>query len=106
MSENHQVDKYFHNDTANRYIFEGTYRPNELDPERALLLAIFQDAIDKKDIEWINRPGYDPYGFSFLFVCEHLGFDTDWIRSGVLRRLGQCPALSSGSIPGSSVDRV
>lgn len=112
MSENHQpgpsvlqpyVDRYFHNDTANRYTFDQTFKNKTLDPERALLLAVLQDAIDRRDTEWFNRPGYEPYGFSFEYVCEHLGFEPDWIRGGVLRQRGQDPSPGSSSAPDSLV---
>lgn len=98
-----EADRVFHNDSANRYFFEKTFRSKQLDPERSLLLAILQDAIERQDWEWISRPGYEPWGISFDYVCEHLGLDADYMRSG-LNRVSLTPPVSHQA-PDSSLAR-
>lgn len=90
--------------SAREKYFE-TLRPTQhLLPEKDLLLAILQDAIDtyrkyrrardregKKQFreteEWIME-GADDWIFSFNNICELLGLDADYLRRG-LREAGQ-----------------
>jgi hypothetical protein len=64
-------------------------------PERALLLETLDRAIrdlcvkmDKFDrldaLSWIEDPSTAP--FSFSWVCEHLGFDTERMRKELRKR--------------------
>jgi hypothetical protein len=79
-------------------------RTEHLLPEKDLLLAILQDAIDtyrkyrgardrdgKKQFreteEWIMEGG-DDWIFSFNNICELLGLDADYLRRG-LREAGE-----------------
>jgi hypothetical protein len=81
--------------------YSSTYRRGAfLEPEKALLLAILQDAIDcyHKYRSAKNREGKemlheaerwlmkdeDDWIFSFRNVCELLGFDPEYIRRGLL----------------------
>lgn len=74
-------------------------RREHLEPEKDLLLAILEDAIDtyrkygrardpegKKQFreaeEWIMGGG-DDWVFSFGHICESLGLDPDYLRGGL-----------------------
>ena len=91
------ADTVFQDGPENARIYHNNFRGCTLDPERALLLAVLQDAIDRCDIAWLNDPGYEPWGFSFEYVCEHLELEPHYIRTGVLKHLSlhQVPNLSS-----------
>jgi len=81
--------------------FDNLRRKTILEPEKALLLAVLEDAINcfqdnvlaesgkaKKRFdeaeEWVLDEGGD-WIFSFRNVCEHLGFSPDYVRRGLLR---------------------
>lgn len=82
--------------------FLATYeRKFHLDPERTLLLAVLQDAVicyqenlfatskKKQSLfieaeEWILNDDKS-YLYAFENVCELLGFESDYIRQGLLR---------------------
>jgi hypothetical protein len=72
-----------------------------LDPERVLMLAVLQDAVvcfqeyvsatykrkqsmHEDAAEWISSRDRS-YLFSFVNVCEALGFDADYMREGLAR---------------------
>ncbi|MBI1998327.1 MAG: hypothetical protein HYW03_16690 [Deltaproteobacteria bacterium] len=96
------------NDTTLRDQYFATFRRSEhLEPEKALLMAILEDAIHcyRKDRaardragrerfreveQWIMEEG-DDWLFSFNNVCELLGLDPQFIRRGV-RELRASPA--------------
>ena len=96
------------NDTTLRDQYFATFRRSEhLEPEKALLMAILEDAIhcyrkyraarDRagrerfREVEqWIMEEG-DDWLFSFNNVCELLGLDPQFIRRGV-RELSASPA--------------
>ena len=82
--------------------FQATYRRRfSLDPERVLMLAVLQDAVvcfqdnvsatckRKRSMhldaeEWIMNDDRS-YLFSFANVCEALGYDSQYMRQGLLR---------------------
>jgi hypothetical protein len=81
--------------------FSNLRRKTLLEPEKRLLLAILEDAIQcfqnnlsaqtviKKRLldeaeEWIFKRGED-WIFSFDHVCEALGFTPEYVRQGLLR---------------------
>jgi hypothetical protein len=88
------------NDTTLRDQYFATFRRSEhLEPERALLMAILEDAIHcyrkyraardrarrerfREAEQWIMEEG-DERLFSFHNVCELLGLDAQFIRRGV-----------------------
>lgn len=89
----------FGNDTVISEQFFDAFRSARLEPEKALLLAILEDAIhcfekyegatDRvgrerfRDAEsWIMEPGND-WIFSFDNVCELLGLDPQYVRLGL-----------------------
>ena len=96
------------NDTILRDQYFATFRRSEyLEPEKALLLAILEDAVHcyrkyraardrsgqerfREAEQWIMEEGND-WLFSFGNVCELLGLDPQFIRRGV-RELGAKPA--------------
>ena len=96
------------NDTTLRDQYFATFQRSEhLEPEKALLMAILEDAIHcyRKDRaardragrerfreaeQWIMEEGDDRL-FSFHNVCELLGLDPQYIRRGV-RELSAKPA--------------
>ena len=106
MAENNFV--FTGNDTTLRDQYFATFRRSEhLEPEKALLMAILEDAIhcyrkyraarDRagrerfREVEqWIMKEG-DDWLFSFNNVCEVLGLDPQYIRRGV-RELSASPA--------------
>ena len=70
-------------------------------PEQMLMLAVLEDAMDgllhgkKGNYDSARRfllerdaKTYDgkPWLFGFESICEHLGFDPDYIRNGVFKR--------------------
>ena len=80
--------------------FDTMRRREHLEPEKALLLAILQDAIDSflkyrgardkvgkerfhEAKQWILETGND-WIFSFDNVCELLGIDPQFLRRGLL----------------------
>jgi hypothetical protein len=96
------------NDTILRDQYFATFRRSEhLEPERALLMAILEDAIHcyrkyraardragrerfREAAQWIMEEG-DDWLFSFANVCALLGLDPQYIRRGV-RELSASPA--------------
>lgn len=108
MSETNFV--FTGNDTTLRDQYFATFRRGEhLEPEKALLLAILEDAIHcyrkyraardragrerfREAEEWIMEKG-DDWLFSFRNVCELLGLDPQYIRRGV-RELNADPTAS------------
>ena len=106
MAENNFV--FTGNDSSVRDQYFATFRRSEyLEPERALLLAILEDAIHcyRKDRAARDRAGRerfreaaqwimeerDDWLFSFRNVCELLGLDPQFIRRG-LKELSASPA--------------
>lgn len=82
--------------------YRGTFARNQaLGPERTLLLAVLEDAIDcfRKYSAAHNRAGRnrfaeaegwimgnrDDWVFSFENVCDFLGLDPDYVRGGLMR---------------------
>jgi len=76
-----------------------------LDPEKALLLAILEDAIDsfqkyrsvrtrvggerfREAEQWLLGDG-DDWIFSFKNVCDLLGLDPNYVRRGLKRQMGK-----------------
>ena len=96
------------NDTTLRDQYFATFRRSEyLEPEKALLLAILEDAVHcyrkyrgardhagrqrfREAEQWIMEEGNDGL-FSFDNVCELLGLAPQFIRRGV-RELSASPA--------------
>jgi hypothetical protein len=88
------------NDTTLRDQYFATFRRSDhLEPEKALLMAILEDAIHcyrkyraardragrerfRETEQWIMEEG-DDWLFSFRNVCELLGLDPQFIRRGV-----------------------
>lgn len=81
--------------------FDNLHRKTILEPENRLLLAVLEDATNcfKDNVlaesgkakklfdeaeEWVLDEGGD-WIFSFRNVCEHLGFNPDYVRRGLLR---------------------
>jgi hypothetical protein len=108
MSETNFV--FTGNDTTLGDQYFATFRRGEhLEPEKALLLAILEDAIHcyrkyraardragrerfREAEQWIMEKG-DDWLFSFENVCELLGLDPQFIRRGV-RELNANPTAS------------
>jgi hypothetical protein len=92
-------------DTSMGQQYLDTFRRSEhLEPEKALLAAILEDAVhtyrkyaqardrEGKDKfreveEWLMRSG-DDWIFSFKNVCELLGLDPEYVRRGVRETTG------------------
>ena len=91
--------------------FHGIIKSSSIpDPERRLMVAILEDAVSclsrnprrclrqqRKSFEeahsWINASDADGWIFSFINVCETLGFDPGYLRRG----LNRWTALSDNS---------
>ena len=97
MKEN--ILTLFGSDAAMPEQFAETFRSKRLQPEKALLLAVLEDAIEcfltdyaakdragkeqfQEAEEWIMQTG-DDWTFSFENVCELLGFDPEYLRQGL-----------------------
>jgi len=96
------------NDTTLRDQYFAIFQRSEhLEPEKALLMAILEDAVHcyrkyraahdragrerfREAEQWIMEEG-DDWLFSFANVCELLGLDPQYIRRGV-RELSAKPA--------------
>ena len=97
-----RVASLFQPDTllSNQY-FENMHRRTVLDPEKKLILAILEDAVDcfKENLfadggrrkmlfddaeQWIRADDKD-WVFSFDHVCEALGLSPAYVRQGLLR---------------------
>jgi hypothetical protein len=88
------------NDTGAQYEYFDTYRRSEyLEPEKALLLAILEDAIHcyrkfagarsragreqfREAEQWLMGGG-NGWVFAFDHVCDFLGLDPEYIRRGL-----------------------
>jgi len=99
----------------------GTFGRNEnLAPEKALLLAVLEDAIHclrqyrvahdrlgkqrfREADAWINRRGSD-WAFTFDNVCDLLGIEPEYLRRKILgaELAGEKPEPQSGCINGST----
>ena len=81
--------------------FDNMRRRTLLEPEKRLMLAILEDAVDcfKENLsaesgrrkmlfddaeQWIRAGGGD-WVFSFDYICEALGFNPAYVRQGLLR---------------------
>jgi hypothetical protein len=89
----------------------GTFRRSEfLEPEKALLAALLQDAIDcfhkysmaqdregqellREAEQWIMTD-YDNWVFSFRNVCSVLGVDPEYIRRRILEEKARQPTAA------------
>ena len=97
-----RIASLFQPDTllSNQY-FDNMHRRTVLDPEKKLILAILEDAVDcfKENLfaeggrrkmlfddaeQWI-RADADDWVFSFAHVCESLGLSPAYVRQGLLR---------------------
>ena len=105
----------FANDAGARCQYFDTFRRSEyLEPEKALLLAILEDAIHcyrkfasarnragrqqfREAEEWLMGGG-DGWVFAFDHICEILGLDPEYVRRG-LRESAAKPALENSDRP-------
>jgi len=97
-----RIASLFQPDTllSNQY-FDNMHRRTVLDPEKKLILAILEDAVDcfKENLfadggrrkmlfddaeQWIRADGGD-WVFSFDHICEALGLSPAYVRQGLLR---------------------
>jgi len=86
---------------ASAQYFDNLRRKTILEPEKRLILAVLEDAIDcfqdnvfagsskgrklfKETEEWVMEQGGD-WMFSFRNVCEVLGLNPEYVRRGLLR---------------------
>ena len=97
-----RIASLFHPDTLlSAQYFENMRRRTLLEPEKRLMLAILEDAVDcfqdnlsaesgKRKMlfddaeQWIRANGGD-WVFSFDHICEALGFNPAYVRQGLLR---------------------
>ncbi len=95
--------RLFEPDTLAPAQFYATLKRSQFaDPERRLMAALLEDAVcclardprrcsrrQRKFFdearEWINAPASEDWIFSFVNVCETLGFDPDYLRCGLAR---------------------
>ena len=88
-----------------QYYLDTFRRSQHLEPEKLLIAAILEDAVQEyrkyirahdadgkkrfREVEeWIMRGGND-WIFSFDSVCDLLGLDPDYVRRGVLDTIGR-----------------
>jgi hypothetical protein len=87
-----------------------------LEPEKRLMLAVLEDAVNclrtnvvartkqqrrlfRETEDWILEPGHD-WVFSFENICAILGFDPQYVRQGLLRlKEKRLPKHRRGSDP-------
>jgi hypothetical protein len=109
MEEKHFAP--FAADTVISEQFFDQLRSKHLEPEKALLLAVLEDAVhclDKyrtaqdrfgkeqfRDVEkWVKQPGND-WIFSFDNVCELLGLNPQYVRHGLQKRRAKAAELKT-----------
>jgi hypothetical protein len=97
-------------------------RKNQLNPERALMFAVLQDAVVcfqefvgaqnkrkrrlfREAEEWILSED-NFYLFSFENVCASLGFDADYLRGGLMLWKNKTLGLSQRRLARLAIDRV
>ena len=116
VAENFDHTHFFAVDTLISYEFhEAMKNKLALEPEKQLMLAVLEDAVCcfKKYINssswrgrtlfldadaWIQEKD-TVYLFSFESVCEHLGFDADYVREGLNRWKKQNQRLVEIQVP-------
>ena len=54
---------------------------------RALWAAVIDQAVEDEDLEWIRDDSRRPFGF--IWICEALDLDAEYMRDGCLDRLGK-----------------
>lgn len=91
--------------------FETLRRSAPLEPEKNLMLAVLEDAINvyrlyafvktghKRKLfldtqRWFRESG-DSWPFSFEYICEVLGFDAEYLRAGLRQWMTNRPSASS-----------
>lgn len=105
--------------------FEGFGQNSYVQPEKMLMLAVLQDAIDcyrlflsdrrahvknayGEAVQWIWSDERD-WPFSYTNICDALGFDPDYLRQGLLPRNGNrmTRAMDGGcrQLPGKRASR-
>ncbi|MBI2121895.1 MAG: hypothetical protein HYT98_02125 [Candidatus Sungbacteria bacterium] len=108
--ENLDLGKLFEKDTlVSHEYWDSLKRKMQLDPEKQLLFAVLEDAVHcfQKYISFSSRRGRTLFLdadtwiqekdandlFSFEGVCDHLGFDADYVREGLNRwkERNRCP---------------
>ena len=112
-----RIVSFFEPDTQiSTQYFSNLHRKTLLEPERRLMLAILEDAINcyqdnllakrgsarrlfTQAEEWILEMGSD-WIFSFKNICETLGFDPEYVRQGLLRwkekKTAKCSRFNTG----------
>lgn len=110
-----QLHSFFQPDVLPKQSWDVCRRIARLQPEKELMLAVLQDAVecfqkyvraqDRKgktrfrEVEdWIMEEDSDEV-FSFEYICEILGIDPRYLRRGLLRwKKGCAPALGARSV--------
>lgn len=67
---------------------EHNRKSNAMAPETQLVEALFEDAIDKRDIEWVTLETGD-HVFSFEGCCALLGLDASAVRPRLVAQFNQ-----------------
>jgi hypothetical protein len=86
-----KVASIFQTDTLLSKQYFDTFRRNSyLEPEKRLMLAILEDAINCYQDNYISRTGkkkrfFDEVRESFEHVCDALGLNAAYIRRGLLQ---------------------
>ena len=108
-SHNPPVDfaKLFERDElASAQFYETAKRTLHPIPELRLMLAVLEAAVgalttdprrcskrQRRDfadaLRWVVTRDEDDWAFSFVFVCESLGIDPDYLRAGLIRKVKQ-----------------
>jgi hypothetical protein len=102
LSMEERVTSLFQPDTLLPDQYLDTFRRRfHLEPEKKLMLAVLEDAVAcfqkyvfARDVKgkvlfqeaegWVHDQNGD-WPFSFVSVCETLGFDPDYLRRGIIR---------------------
>jgi hypothetical protein len=102
LTATERIASLFQPDTVlSEQYFENLRRKTLLEPEKKLMLAILEDAVNcfqdnlsaqhgrgqklfEEAEKWIVEPGSD-WVFSFEHICEALGFKPEYVREGLLR---------------------
>ncbi|MGH7825275.1 MAG: hypothetical protein ACREQ7_08885 [Candidatus Binatia bacterium] len=86
----------------------------QLEGEKRLMIAILKDAVECLDkyrgtrsgsgrsqyqnaLEWVQDTGTD-WLFSFINICDLLGFDPDYLREVLLKREGKYTKAVRGNV--------
>jgi len=78
-------DRWWTNWVEKDPVVEHRRKSRALSGEKRLCLAVFRDALKKKDLSWVESLESHPYSFNHL--CETLEIDASKARAVILNKI-------------------